>query len=134
MSNPLREQFGFNTDLTGYTQWTPTVDGTVEVANVAETYYLNDSGDVTLDVCVLLVMDSDTAAVDLSGLPVAPEGSTVTSNAISLHRVEDNSVISATLELNAPVDADKVTLTTDGTTLVTGGVYVGCGTISYTAA
>ncbi len=134
MSYPLREQFGFNTDLEGYTQWTSATDANVETANVSETYFLQEGSDVTLDVCVLLVIGTDTTTVDLIGLPTIAEASIITNNAINLRRVEDNSTMTATLNLNAPSDANKVTLTTDGAMLVTGGTYIGCGTINYTAA
>ena len=131
MSNPLRQQFGFNTDLTGYSPWVPTHDGNVIGGNYSETYYRVDGGIVTLDICICMVIGTTTNSTELTDLPVAPEGTTVVSSAMTLKRAEDNSNMASTLSLNAPVNPNLLTLTSDGDNMVEGGVYVVAGTLSY---
>lgn len=133
MSNPIRKEFECNTELTDYVQWTPVVDGSVVVSNVSETYYLNDSGIVTLDICALVIMGSDTSVIEITSLPVVPESSTDVTHSVKLCTVEDNKNIDATFGLNASVDADKIILTS-ASTLMTGVSYVVSGIVTYVPA
>jgi len=134
MSNPLREQFGFNTDLVGYTQWTPVPDVNVLVSNTTESYYINDAGTVTVDVCMAFVPNADITSFGYTVLPVAAANPQVVTNGVDLRLVEDNSTIVTTYDLDASVSDTTVNLNTDGTTLYQGGFYIVSGTLTYTAA
>ena len=134
MSNPLREQFGFNTNLTEYIQWTPTLSAEAAVFNSSESYYINSDGNVTQDICAAFAIASDTTTIEFSVLPVVASAPQVVSNSVSLRRVEDNSTLDATFDIDAIADNSIITLNTDGTTLLAGGFYVVCGNITYTAA
>lgn len=133
VSIPLRQQYGFNTDLTGYTSWTPVPDASVEGGNFDENFYIVTAGVVTLDMCCTLVMAASTSTVDMTTLPVAPETSTIVSNAVTLINIEDGSTLPATLDIDEASDSTKVTLTVTGT-LVISGFYVFGGTLNYPEA
>lgn len=134
MSNPLREQFGFNTNLTGYTQWTPALSAEAAVFNSSESYYISSEGNVIQDICAAFAIASDTTSIEFSVLPIVASAPQVVSNSVSLRRVEDNSTIDATFDIDATANNSIITLNTDGTTLLAGGFYVVCGNITYTDA
>jgi len=135
MSNPLREQFGFNTDLVGYTQWTPVPDVNVLVSNTTESYYINDAGTVTVDVCMAFVPNADITNFAFTTLPVAAANPQTVNIIANLRLVEDNSSnIVAIYDLNAAVSDITINLLTDGTTLNQGEFYIVSGTLTYTAA